>query len=170
MEEEKKLLNATLCLLVREDEVLLAIKAEKIGKGCWNGYGGEINEGEDPLQAAIRELKEESKVKARPEHLEKVGIIDFHNVESNGKPFICKMHVYLVAQWEGHPQETEEMKKPTWFKKDQLPIGNLMLADKYWMPIVLSGKKIIASAKYGAFQRILIGSVNIRRVDSFPED
>jgi len=43
---EKVLLDAVVCYLVREDEILLAFKTVKIGKDCWNGYGGGIEEGE----------------------------------------------------------------------------------------------------------------------------
>jgi len=166
--EEKTLLNATLCFLVREGEVLLAIKTQKIGKGCWNGYGGGIDEGETPIQATVRELGEESEIITSPEHLTKVAVVDFHNTKSDGSVFVCRVHVFLVKQWVGEPKETDEMITPTWFK--ELPLDNMMLADKFWLPPALSGKKITATAKYGPFQQELIGEVTIQEVEFFPED
>ncbi len=56
--EEKTLLNATVCLLVKDDEVMLGIKTKKIGAGCRNGYGGGIEPDELIKEAAIRELEE----------------------------------------------------------------------------------------------------------------
>ena len=169
MEEEKTLLNATLCLLVKDNKVLLGFKTKKIGKNCWNGYGGGIEEGETPRQAALRELKEEAGVIVLPEYLEKVAVIDFHNNKSDGSFFICQMHVYLVSQWMGEPQESDEMITPTWFDARQLPADKMLLADKEWLPVVLSGKKIRATAKYGPFQKTLLGEVEIQQVASFSD-
>lgn len=169
MEEEKTLLNATLCFLVKSGKVLLGFKTEKIGKDCWNGYGGGINDGETPKQAALRELEEESGVIVLPEFLEKTAIIDFHNTKSDGSVFICRVHVYLASKWTGEPQATNEMTNPMWFDVSQLP-DKMMPADKEWLPIVLSGKKIMATAKLGPFQKTLLGKVELQRVDSFPDD
>lgn len=34
---EKELAHATCCFLIKENKILLAIKAKYIGEGCWNG-------------------------------------------------------------------------------------------------------------------------------------
>ncbi|MFH1990464.1 MAG: 8-oxo-dGTP diphosphatase [Patescibacteria group bacterium] len=169
MEEEKVLLNATLCFLVKNDKVLLGFKTQKIGKDCWNGYGGGINEEETPRQAALRELKEEASIIVSSESLEKMAIVGFHNTKSDGSNFICRVHVYLASQWKGEPQATEEMINPTWFDIKHLP-DKIMPADKYWLPVVLNGKKIIVTAKLGPFQKTLLGEVELHHVDSFPDD
>ena len=176
MKEEKALYNATVCFLVKDNKILLGLKTKKIGEGCWNGYGGGIEDGESAVEAAVRELKEETSGKeaggiiALPEHLEKIAIVDFHNTKSDGKTFVCRVHFYLVKQWKGEAQETEEMIKPTWFGIDELPFEKMMPADKIWLPIALSGKSIVAKARYGPFQKELIGDVEINWVESFPED
>jgi 8-oxo-dGTP diphosphatase len=167
MQEEKILLNATLCYLSKGEKILLGLKAKKIGQGCWNGYGGGIDGRETPEQSVLRELFEEAEIKASEKSLEKVAIVDFHNTNSDSRSFICRVHVYFVYQWEGEPQETEEMLKPTWFDKNSLPLSEMMLADKEWLPIVLSGKKIIAEVHYGPFQKTLLEKVKLRYVDYF---
>ena len=169
MEEEKVLLNATLCFLVKNDKVLLGFKTQKIGKDCWNGYGGGINDREIPKLAALRELREEASIVALPESLEKMAIVDFHNTKSDGENFVCRVHVYLASRWTGEPQTTDEMATPTWFDINNLP-DKMMPADKQWLPIVLSGKKIMATAKLGPFQKTLLGEVKIRQVNSFLDD
>lgn len=167
--EEKILLNATLCFPVKNGKVLLGFKTQKIGKDCWNGYGGGIKEGESPMQAALRELKEESGIETSSEYLEKVAVVDFHNTKSDGSTFICRVHTFLVSDWSGEPRATKEMINPTWFDMKYLP-DKLMPADKQWLPVVLSGKKIMATAKLGPFQKTLLGEVELRQVDSFPDD
>jgi 8-oxo-dGTP pyrophosphatase MutT (NUDIX family) len=167
MQEEKILLNATLCFPIKDGKVLLGLKAKKIGQGRWNGYGGGIDGEETPEQSILRELAEEAKITASADSLEKVAIVDFHNTNSDGFAFTCRVHVYFVSQWEGEPQETEEMLKPTWFKKDSLPLDGMMPADREWLPVVLTGKKIIAEAYYAPFQKILLGKVRLHYVDSF---
>ncbi len=156
MSEEKILFNATLCFLVKDDKVLLALKTEKIGKGCWNGYGGGIEARETPEESVLRELQEEAKVKALPENLEKVATILFHNTVSNGTVSMCKVHVYLVHQWQGEPQATETMIKPTWYEKENLPLEEMMPADRHWLPIILGGRKITAEFHYSPFQKELL--------------
>lgn len=169
MKEEKTLLNATLCFLVKDDQVLLGMKTKKIGQGCWNGYGGGIEEEETSEQSILRELKEEAKIITSPNYLDKVAVIYFHNTKSDGNVFVCKVHVYLVHKWAGEPKATGEMASPTWFQKDELPLEKMMPADREWLPIVLSGKKIIAEAHYGPFQKVLLKTTELQYVDYFPD-
>lgn len=52
----------TLCFVTYGDELLLMKRGlhKKIFPGHYNGLGGHIERGEDPMQSAIREIKEES--------------------------------------------------------------------------------------------------------------
>ena len=43
-------------------KVLLIKRNNKPYKGCWNGIGGKIESGETPIEAAIRECKEETDI------------------------------------------------------------------------------------------------------------
>jgi 8-oxo-dGTP diphosphatase len=168
---DEKVLKTTACFLMNENgQILLAKKARKIGAGCWNGYGGKIEEGEKIAEAAARELLEETGgVVVLPEHLEKMAIVDFHTEKEDGKIFICQVHFFLARKkWEGEAKETDEMLSPTWF--DELPLDEMMPADREWLPVALSGKKIRAKARYGPFQKVLLGPVEIIEVDSFSEE
>ena len=166
MREEKVLLNATLCFPVRGDEILLGLKAKKIGRGCLNGYGGGVEEGETEKQSMVRELREESQVVASEENLEKVAIIDFHNMKSDGEVFVCRVHVYFLRDWEGEFEETDEMLQPTWYKKSAVPYERMMLADRFWVPPVIEGRKVVGKAKYGPYQETLLEDVELKFVDS----
>src|SRR3954465_14054964 len=57
--QTEPLRQASLCLLVREGEVLLARKKRGFGLGKWNGVGGKPEPGETIDETAIRETEEE---------------------------------------------------------------------------------------------------------------
>ena len=58
-------METTLCLLKKDNSILLAMKKRGFGSGKYNGIGGKIEKGETPDEAMIRETKEEIKVAFR---------------------------------------------------------------------------------------------------------
>jgi len=150
----------------------LGMKTRKIGMGCWNGYGGGVEEKESVLECAIRELKEESGLIAKYENLEKVAIVDFHNEKSDGSIFVSRVHFFLVKDWTGEPVETEDnaMITPTFFDYDNLPYDNMMPADKAYFPLILKGKKLLVTSYYSPFQKELKRKVEIKEVEELPEE
>lgn len=168
MEEEKVLENAVLGYLVTPNSILLSIKMAKIGKGCWNGYGGGVDSGESLKNALAREIREESSgVEIDINAAEKVAIINFHNTKTDRTTFTCRVHVYLIKQWSGEPKTTHEMAAPTWFFNGKLPLNNMMPADRDWLPLVLDGKKVIVHAYYGPYQKMLLEPTKVDYVESF---
>jgi 8-oxo-dGTP diphosphatase/2-hydroxy-dATP diphosphatase len=175
--KEKTLNDATLCFLRRDEMVLLARKKRGIGVGSLNGYGGGIEEGETAEEAAVRELKEETGGKTNnlrgiiinPKDLRQIAIVDFHNTKTDGTTFVCRVYVYAAEKWLGRAEATEEMDEPTWYNIAALPLGDMMLADRKWLPAVLAAtkldKKIMANASYGPYQKELLSDVIIREVD-----
>ncbi len=141
--------RVTLCLLVKENHVLLAMKKRGFGQGLWNGVGGKLNEGETIKQAAIRETREE--INIIPRELEKVATVDF--LFSDKPEWNQQMVVFKCTKWEGKPQESEEM-KPRWFKVDRIPLKKMWEADTHWLPKVLSGISIRAKFIYTADQKL----------------
>lgn len=164
MDKEKTLLNAVLGFPISIDgnQVLLAIKKEKIGKGCWNGYGGGIKGNERPERAMIRELREESGAVISSEDLRKAVVVDFHNLKGSGSEFICRVHVYFIVSWRGLFMETKEMGRPRWFDVDSLPLDDMLPADRYWLPLLLQRKRLKrVEAWYGPFQKELLKPIFI---------
>jgi 8-oxo-dGTP diphosphatase len=117
--------QATLCLLVKDDKIVLAMKKRGFGTGKPNGYGGKVQPGETTEQAAVRELYEEAGIRAVPEDLKKMGEITylFPTVPAE-KNWNQVVHVYIITRWEGEPQETEEM-KPEWYALAGLPLEKM---------------------------------------------
>ena len=146
--------EATLCLLIKNEKITLAKKKRKIGVDQLNGYGGKVEPGQTIEEAAVEETFDESKgfdgskgVIIKESDLEKVAICSFYN--SNEHPDF-KVHVFIVREWEGEPGETEEMGPPQEFNLDNIPYDEMMDADRLWMSLVLSGKKIKANIHYDA--------------------
>lgn len=136
--------KTTLCLLMRDDEILLAVKKRSLSGfdvaiGKWNGVGGKVDEGETVRLAAARELNEEIGVIVKDEHLEEVGNIKFYFKD---KPDWDQwMHIFVVRNWTGEPSESEEM-MPKWHRHQNIPFDLMWADDKHWLPLVLAGKKI----------------------------
>ena len=135
--------QVTLCFLVRENEICLAMKKRGFGTGKWNGMGGKVDAGETVSEAAVRELREESGVEAKIEDLEKVAAIQFIFPESKAD-WTQEVHVFFIRQWENEPIETEEM-SPKWFAIENIPYDSMWIDDPIWLPKVLDGKKVRAS-------------------------
>lgn len=131
--------DVTLVLLTKDDEILLAMKKRGFGVGKWNGVGGKLLDGESLEDAALREMEEEIGVKAKPEHLNKKGSIKFY---FNNKPdWDQEVHIFFVNDWEGEPQESEEM-KPKWYKHYEIPFNEMWKDDIHWLPVCLKGKNV----------------------------
>ncbi len=130
-------LETTLCLLKRDNEVLLAMKKRGFGEGKYNGVGGKIEQNETPEEAMIRETQEE--INVTPLKYEKVGLIEFDEYCKGNKQNLV-FHLYMVYDWEGIPSESEEM-DPKWFSINNIPYNKMFTDDKYWLPLILEGKK-----------------------------
>jgi len=134
--------QATLCLFLKNNRILLAMKKRGFGQGKWNGVGGKIDEEKgdrDILAATIRETKEEIGVLVND--LEKVALLRFrfpYQIDWNQD-----VHVFLAKKWQGQPKESEEM-LPKWFKTNTIPYEAMWDDDKIWLPHILEGKKLEA--------------------------
>lgn len=124
----------TLCLIHRDNKILLGLKKRGFGEGLWNGFGGKMEEGETVENAAKRELKEESGLEATD--FNKVGILEFSFEED---PKILEVHIFKVNDFVGEPKESEEM-RPEWFDIDKIPFEEMWSDDSFWLPVFLDGK------------------------------
>jgi 8-oxo-dGTP diphosphatase/2-hydroxy-dATP diphosphatase len=128
----KKIL--TLCMVLKDNKILLGMKKRGFGVGRWNGFGGKIEEGETIEEGAHRELKEEIGIEAID--MKKIGILDF---SFENDPKILEVHIFKISDFKGEPVESEEM-KPEWFSFDAIPFDKMWSDDKYWFSYLLSDK------------------------------
>ncbi len=133
------------------------MKKRGFGVGKWNGPGGKPDLGETLEEAAIRELKEEVGIKAKKDKLLKVALLHFY-FPRDKVGWDQDVHVYLLKNWEGEAEESEEM-KPEWFKEDNLPFDQMWRDDRYWMPEVFSGRKIEGYFIFGKEEKLVAQKV-----------
>ena len=132
--------QASLCLLLRDGEILLARKKRGFGLGKWNGVGGKPEPGETIDAAALRETEEE--IGVTPRDLRRVATLDFFfpaTPEFAGwDQQVC---VYTATRWTGEPIETEEV-APRWFARGAIPYDEMWIDDPLWLPLVLRGEQV----------------------------
>jgi mutator protein MutT len=146
----KNLRQATLLFLLKEDEVLLAMKKRGFGIGKWNGVGGKVNPGETIEETTIRETKEE--IGVSPQNIKKVATLNFYFPHQ--PDFSQQVIVYFSKQWQGEPSESDEM-KPAWYKKDKLPFDSMWPDDPLWLPRTLKGQILSAGFVFGEGEKII---------------
>lgn len=99
-------------------QVLLIERAKYPFEGSWAVPGGFIEEGEDPLEAAQRELEEETGLANLPMN-------QFHSFGKPGRD--PRGWVVTVAHWtvvridQVHPRAGDDAAKATWFPLNDLP-------------------------------------------------
>ena len=116
----------------QQDQVLLIRKLRGLGAGNINGPGGHIEQGETPIQGAIRETQEELCI--TPLNVRPAAELFFH---ADDMP---KIHAYVFTAeaFIGIPTATAEA-IPLWTPIDQIPYDEMWQDDQYWLPSILQG-------------------------------
>lgn len=130
--------RAVLCYITRGEECLLLLKSKgRFGEGFWNAPGGKIEANEDMLEAVKREVLEETGLDVI--EAKQVGFLEFYFGKEKNLPdwvafvFICsKFSGSLVQSAEGELR---------WWNKSSLPFDQMWADDKYWIPLLMQGKK-----------------------------
>ena len=137
----QEMINTVLVFLIRKDkdknlEVCLGKRKTKYAHGMWNAPGGKVRSGEDILDAAVREVKEETGLEISKKCLKKRAKI-FYN-ESTGN---CIVNAFVCENWKGKLTETKEI-AARWLDIDEIPYENMWENDKLWWPSIFAGKSI----------------------------
>jgi 8-oxo-dGTP diphosphatase len=144
-----------LCLIIRPSqvsgeagagrEVLLGFKKTGFGAGKWVGLGGHIEDGEQPAEAAAREVHEESGLTVVAGTLRHLAELAF--VFPARPAWDQTADVFVTADFDGEPAESDEL-VPRWFPIGALPFDGMWDDARYWLPIVLAGHRVIAEITF----------------------
>ncbi len=127
--------------MVRSLKCLLARKKIGFGAGKIVGVGGTVEPGETIFQTAVREVAEEISLKIEETDLQRAAKITF---TFPAKPeWHRQVYVYLIEDWTGTPQPSNEV-DPFWVPVDEIPYGEMWADSGEWLPVVLSGERIVA--------------------------
>jgi 8-oxo-dGTP diphosphatase len=126
-------------------EVLLGFKKSGFGAGRWVGLGGHIEDGEEPAEAAAREVAEESGLNVPTSALMHVAHLNF--IFPSKPSWDQTADVFVTADFTGEPAESDEV-IPRWFASDALPFDDMWDDARYWMPLVLAGHHVTADITF----------------------
>ena len=142
--------QATLIFLLKDGQILLAMKKRGFGADKWNGVGGKRRDGEKIEETAKREANEEIGVSVG--YLKEVAILNFYFLEKTD--WNQQVVVYLSDNWIGEPKESEEM-APRWFDLDEIPYIDMWDDDIFWLPKVLNGSRVEADFLFDENQKMI---------------
>lgn len=146
----------TLLFLVKENQILLAMKKRGFGVGLWNGVGGKQDKGETIERTAVRESEEE--IGVTPREFDKVAELIF--IDDKGEEM--QVHAFICTVWVGIPVESEEM-RPKWFGVQDIPYEQMWPDDSHWLPVVLNGEKLRGKFSFDKDNNLVDWQLNIVR-------
>lgn len=132
----------SLVFVKQNSNILLGLKKRGLGVGKWNGFGGKVENNESLLEAALRELKEESFLTAKT--LKQIGVLVY---EVSHRSRVDIVHVFTTNDFTGTPAESDEM-SPKWFEVKNIPFENMWPDSKLWYPYILNDKYFVAHVIY----------------------
>lgn len=135
---------ATLMFVIRGGEALLIRKLRGLGAGKINAPGGRLEPGESPVDAAIRETREE--VGVTPLEPRYRGRLRFSFVKTPNEVaptpdsgYRLECHVFSADGCEGEVRESPEA-IPMWVPLHGMPYDEMWADDRLWLPLMLSGR------------------------------
>jgi 8-oxo-dGTP diphosphatase / 2-hydroxy-dATP diphosphatase len=138
----------TVSIVYQPPKILLGMKKVRFGKGKYNGFGGGVEEWETIEQSAIRETYDESGIKIiNPIEMGKI-LFEFDSDEEDHLVYFFK-----ATKYKGTPEESDEM-KPEWFHENNIPYDKMWPNDKYWLPLLLQGKRFRGNFKFDLENKI----------------
>lgn len=127
--------QATLLFVLHEGQILLMRKKRGLGAGKVNGPGGKLEPGETPVEAAVRETREELCV--TPLDPQPRGTLAFQFVDGL-RMFVW---VFVAHSHTGVATETDEA-VPLWTPLDRIPYDEMWADDRVWVPHALAGRTV----------------------------
>ncbi len=147
---EQMPVHMTLGHIINGDKLLLKKATRGISIGKWNGPGGKLESDETPRECMIREAYEETGLKMHNPFYH--GKIYFY---MDGKKKVTFLgYLFSTRKFSGRVRSTEEG-KVKWFKIKDMPYDKMWDDDKYWIPLMLSGRKFDMHFYYGKDNKIV---------------
>lgn len=126
---ERTPLLGAIAVVLHKDHVLLAQRGKSPGKGLWGYPGGHVEWGETALEAAARELHEETGIVAKPE-----GYLTNIDVLQRSVDGTAQVHYLLAAvrctYISGMARAADDVTAVRWVRFSDVQAGILGMSDK----------------------------------------
>ena len=118
-----------LAVVVHQGHVLLVQRSKQPDAGLWGFPGGHVEWGETVLEAAQRELREETSVIAEPQsHLDN---LDLLRRDEQGMVVSHYLLVGVACQYQsGDPKAGDDALDARWFPIERILTGDLRMSDR----------------------------------------
>ncbi|MEO6201473.1 MAG: NUDIX domain-containing protein, partial [Cryobacterium sp.] len=116
------------------------------GVGNIVGLGGNLEAGESALDAAVREVEEESGLVVTASDLVPLGLLTY--LFPHRESWSQESSVFVCDEWTGTPRESDEL-NPEWFDVARLPVDQMWDDARHWLPGVLAGTPVRATFTFG---------------------
>ena len=127
-------------------QVLLGRKKKGLGLGNIVGLGGKLEPGESALDAAVREVEEESGLIVSADALTAMGVLTY--LFPHKPAWSQRSNVFVTDRFSGTPRESDEL-NPVWFTIADLPVDEMWDDARHWLPGVLAGIPVRATFTFG---------------------
>lgn len=118
-----------LAVVVHNEQVLLVQRSKQPDAGLWGFPGGHVEWGETVLEAAQRELREETSVIAEP--LRYLDNLDLLRRDAQGAVLSHYLLVGVACAYRsGTPIAADDAQDARWFPLDQIRRGELAMSDR----------------------------------------
>ncbi|WP_400993536.1 8-oxo-dGTP diphosphatase [Agromyces sp. GXQ0307] len=148
--ERMPLPEVCVCYVLREvggrTEVLLGRKKHGLGAGNYVGLGGKLEPGESAVDAAVREVEEESGLVVAAGDLEARGRLTY--LFPHREAWSQASNVFVVRRFAGDPVPSDEL-DPEWFGLDDVPFAEMWDDARRWLPDVLAGGTVGRTYVFG---------------------
>jgi 8-oxo-dGTP diphosphatase len=139
------------CYLIRsgpagQAQVLLGRKKKGLGQGNIVGLGGKLEPGESAVDAAVREIEEESGLVVAASALVPLGVLTY--LFPHREAWSQQSSVFVCREWTGTPRGSAEL-DPEWFDVSELPVDQMWDDARHWLPGVLAGIPARATFTFG---------------------
>ncbi len=134
----------TLVYALRDGQVLMMLRRKQPNLGQWTAPGGKVELHESPAECAVRELAEETGLRAagRPE-------LRIIVTETSPVPdWQWLMFIYLVREFEGELLADSREGLLAWVRLDHVPALPIPQADAIFYPFVIDGSPGPISMKF----------------------